>query len=645
MANKTLQLFRNASLYASHEAALNALKTQLESAADGSPVLARYTTTVEEGGVQKTVERTLLGIAGKTAGQYEIFDNQGGNDAIRKAIDALDYAGYTLRESEVFATVTETNGVIAATGKNLSGIKLAGYTVGGDDSGKIATTDTLGEALGKLQGQINGMDKAADVQNGKVVTTVAEADGKVSETKANVKDLQLGGYSKDTDATGSIDSTDTINAAFSKIENAIAANTVASDDKTITIDKTGGDTDLSVNIDNATLVKNNTNGTISSALKVYKYNADETAALGANVNEAYQLQAGGTTKGTAIGDVIKIYKDSSLVNIYLGHVDDKLKNADAQGESSDTVITNGTGDTALVYVVQLANGKYKLAAVNVESFLQESEFANGLQVNNHVVSVKVDSTSESFLTVDAGGVKLSGVQAAITSAIEGLDVTNDTAVAGQYVAAIEETDGIVAVKARANVSEAVLNNYTKGSTGTAVAATDTINQAIGKLENQIGNAGAASKTTLTEVAADATIPATGAPKIVVTKSTKTDGHYNYDVTAQDMASAAVLAAEIAARKAVDGQDGQTYAANTSANYISDATSLNNADVKLDAALKNANEAMLTGVAAGNGIHVSEKSGKSQTITAVAVTDDPIIEVTANGIGTKDTAVWDCGTYQ
>ena len=50
-----------------------------------------------------------------------------------------------------------------------------------------------------------------------------------------------------------------------------------------------------------------------------------------------------------------------------------------------------------------------------------------------------------------------------------------------------------------------------------------------------------------------------------------------------------LTNEIAARKAVDGQTGQTYAANTSANYIYNATSLNDADLKLDAALKEVSE--------------------------------------------------------
>ena len=46
-----------------------------------------------------------------------------------------------------------------------------------------------------------------------------------------------------------------------------------------------------------------------------------------------------------------------------------------------------------------------------------------------------------------------------------------------------------------------------------------------------------------------------------------------------------LNTEIEARKAVDGQTGQTYLANDATNYISKATDLNNADVTLDSALK------------------------------------------------------------
>lgn len=112
------------------------------------------------------------------------------------------------------------------------------------------------------------------------------------------------------------------------------------------------------------------------------------------------------------------------------------------------------------------------------------------------------------------------------------------------------------------------------------------------------------------------------------------------LTESDIASASALTAEIAARKAVDGQSGQTYAANTSVNYISDATSLNDADVKLDAALKTADDAMLTGVAAGNGITISDKANKSQTISAKVKNDNGIVN-DADGL---HLGIIDCGTY-
>ena len=72
--------------------------------------------------------------------------------------------------------------------------------------------------------------------------------------------------------------------------------------------------------------------------------------------------------------------------------------------------------------------------------------------------------------------------------IAALDFT-DTAVTGQYVSKVDETDGVVSVE-RVNVSAAPLNEYAKSATApasTAIAATDTINQAINKLEWALSN--------------------------------------------------------------------------------------------------------------------------------------------------------------
>ena len=66
-------------------------------------------------------------------------------------------------------------------------------------------------------------------------------------------------------------------------------------------------------------------------------------------------------------------------------------------------------------------------------------------------------------------------------------------------------------------------------------------------------------------------------------ASKYDGEDN-DIV-ETYATKIELNTEIEARKAVDGQTGQTYLANDATNYISKATDLNDADVTLDSALK------------------------------------------------------------
>ena len=94
-----------------------------------------------------------------------------------------------------------------------------------------------------------------------------------------------------------------------------------------------------------------------------------------------------------------------------------------------------------------------------------------------------------------------------------------------------------------------------------------------------------------------------------------------------------LDAEIAARKAVDGQTGQTYVANESANYIKSATSLNDADVKLDAQVKVNADAIDAAVAAA--------------ISEIAKDDSIVITPNAETDTLKEFKVGDidCGTFE
>lgn len=517
------------------------------------------------------------------------------DEKVRATLDGLD-ASTVFGESKVVIDVTQENGQITATAANLTGVKLDGYAEGTDAD--VAATDTLGQALGKLQAQINAMDLTVVSGAGEVITSVSEEDGKVSATKTAIKDVTLTGYAK-TSASGAIESTDDVEDALSKLENNIeaakSATTVASADNSINVTPSTGGTDINVNIKSGEHVLAKTgNAGLYTDIKLSGITPSSTT-----VKEEYALLG---TDGMQLGDTVKVYKDSSLVSMEL--------------------VSGGTAEAPkqyLRYTYVNDSGNTAQTDVDVSLLLAENEFKNGVTVDaNGIVHGVVDPTSEAFLTVGADGFKLAGVQDAIDTAISGLDFTTDAAVAGQYVAAIEETDGIVAVKTRANVSEAVLNNYAKGSDATAVAATDTVNAAISKLENQVDNAKAAATTKVAE-GTDAgnnmkIVPTTGADKSVT-----------YTINLTDVASASALADEISHRKAVDGINGDAYTADTTAHYISgdSVNSLYAADKALDTALYNESTARTAAI---------DAAIESLDYTDTAATGQYVSEVNeANGI--------------
>lgn len=468
----SLQHLRNGVIFENKDAAVLGLSEQ--STQDGAISLARYYADSESGTVKTLigVNYNALGMTDPTnvSASYTIYDadkdafdelkalvdkingdeNSEGSFkyAIKQAVEALegsdDLTYDTLKkledaikqevsdreaafnnltassvadENKIVTDVTQTEGKISATATELTSVKLGGYAEGGD--AKIAATDTLGGALGKLQGQINAMDKEASAEAGKVLTTVAQADGKVSETKSAVKDLQLGGYAKGDDA-GAIETNDTLNTAFSKLENKIiastSASTIISSDKSINASPSTAGTDVSVNIksDEKVLKKDGNNG-LYTDIKL----SGITEGLEANVREEYALVGG---DGTKLGDtVIKVYKDSALLSVALLHASgDTLPSYDKSQQKWTDIADSvqSEANLALCYAYEDVNGELHVVAVPVGSFLRESEFKNGLQVVGGEVSVKRDASSESFLTIGSDGVKISGIQDAINGAVQ-----------------------------------------------------------------------------------------------------------------------------------------------------------------------------------------------------------------------------------
>ena len=183
----------------------------------------------------------------------------------------------------------------------------------------------------------------------------------------------------------------------------------------------------------------------ASKYKMVALTPQEIAALSdENVKEAYKVvsyQGDETaqTVYTQVGDTVKIYKDTSLIESYLGSDADTVdastgvitkyayklisnpttkvtKEAYDAFSTEDKALYQPINSQSLNFVYQLANGTYLLVKVDVSKFLAESEFKNGLEVSSSgEVSIKVDDNSDEYISVSENGLKLTGIKKALDS--------------------------------------------------------------------------------------------------------------------------------------------------------------------------------------------------------------------------------------
>lgn len=492
---------------------------------DGEIVLVSYET--EEG--VKSILATARRAEGATEASITYIDVEGTATAIISAIQDLDsVVGSTVIEEgkHVAVQVTQTDGLLTNLTLNENDIASASL-LGTPDDG--ADQDTAFGKIAQLvissSGAIELLDYTDTAVAKKFVKSVSETDGIIS----------------------------------------VARGSFASSDETVTIgDTADGGIDLGVNIDGASIKQNATTKKLyvdSSAITGYvgenaievgaENNSEKKISLkiktndgvltqdanglastvvlksvtpsSTNIKEEYELQG---VNGVKLGsDTIKVYKDSSIVEIYLGTTTDSV-------DSATGVITKNEGDKQSLNYVYLNNaGAYQMTKVDVSSMLIETEFGDGLQIDNHIAKAKVDSSSEEVnVTYDASGVP-------------------------------ETTAPVLSVS-----SNGIKVNNIQNA----------INAKIGTLDATVGTTTVASGS-----------------------------HVAVQITEAD---------------------GKLTGVTVTENNIPD------------------DDEVLKSVAAGDGIEVTAFNSNSQTVSAVAVTNDPVIEVTSDGIGTKEDAVFDCGFY-
>lgn len=400
--------------------------------------------------------------------QYVIKDGETGDSPITPAqYDELDAAGKAKYEFETTVTngkhvgikIVETDGVLT----NVSIVEK-----------DIASAQEL-EALSGTMDDINDAIVVPSGENA-FISKVSIFDNVPSEFSKIASDgtINLGTYTPTTEDEGKnitggiqfgVKHGDTI---VSSAGNGIDVNL---DSTLVSNANTGA---IGVNIDGVTIVKDNSTGVLSvasSALTQYVgdaktinvSNADAnnqktistllkinkvTTGLPSNVKERYALC---DTDGTAINGSanIDIYKDSSLKECYIGDSSDSVvantgvvtKNVYQLGTDPTTKITQSDYDAlseqqkalyeaidlqSFNFVYQLSDGTYQIVKIDISKFLTEAEFGDGLEVVNGKVSVKIDSTSESYLTVGSHGIKLSGLDTLLSGIDEAIDDIEQT---------------------------------------------------------------------------------------------------------------------------------------------------------------------------------------------------------------------------
>ena len=257
-----------------------------------------------------------------------------------------------------------------------------------------------------------------------------------------------------------------------------------------------------------------------------------------------------------------------------------------------------------------ADGADSIVYVDCSKLLAESEFKNGLAVSAAgEVSVKIDATSESFLTVGEGGVKLAGVQTAIDTAKNAVQNDLNAEITRAKAAEKANADAIKVLNGAETVTGSVAKSVAdakKELLGDAATEYNT----LGKLEDKIQALDVKATKAHTEVVAKAD----GHVRVAVADST--DGtHKVVTISENDIASDAALTSEANRAKAAEDKieasvglaaDGSHVT--TNGNYTSGATTVVGEIAALDTQVK------------ANADTIAAETTRAQTAEAKALAD-------------------------
>jgi hypothetical protein len=277
--------------------------------------------------------------------------------------------------------------------------------------------------------------------------------------------------------------------------------------------------------------------------------------------------------------------------------------------------------------------------VNVESFLEESEFESGVTATNHIVHGVVDpdsekdSNSDSFLTVGANGFKIDGIKDEIDKKlgdiVGDLDANVTAATSGNHVTiTIDEVDGKL-TQSGLTITESNIANaddLAELSGNTITAITSTNGSISASISNEPGN-----KTADIE---------TDASKIKMTGLTNVSGTKFSGLTENSSVTEAI--------NKIITNDGDIAAEIKELREDIDTVS---GDVKtISGDVDTIKEQYISGVSVNNKtVAITDKIAKisvesSTSAMTATSTEAIVVDTDANGNITLGLASIDCGTY-
>ena len=211
----------------------------------------------------------------------------------------------------------------------------------------------------------------------------------------------------------------------------IKENKVSSNNKTIIVTgPTENGTNLEVNVDNKTIVINET-GTLSvSSDALVQYNGNNAITvsnviggvknidLNINSNDAILSNDVNGLLATLSLKWVKGDKDEIQLIVKNDIVISKIDVADFIKDGMLDNVKLDSSDPSnplLIFTFNSASGK-EVLSLNVKDLVDIYNAGYGIAKIDNVFSVNIDSSSESFLSVGADGLKISGIQKAITDA-------------------------------------------------------------------------------------------------------------------------------------------------------------------------------------------------------------------------------------